>query len=76
MISSVASPYDTAQEVELSTNEAEGTIYYTDDGTTRPLLTLIALCILRDYSAKPSNTCIKAVYVAAGKTNSIFEIEY
>jgi len=68
--SSVASgTYATAQEVELSTAEAAGTIYYTLDGTiptsssTEYIGTPIPL-------AKPSNTCIKAVCVAGGKTNS------
>ena len=68
--SSVASgTYATAQEVELSTTEAGGTIYYTLDGTIpsatngTPYDTAINL-------AKPSNTCIKAVCVAGGKTNS------
>jgi phi13 family phage major tail protein len=68
--SSVASgTYATAQEVELSTAEAAGTIYYTEDGTIpsatngTPYDTAINL-------AKPSNTCIKAVCVAEGKTNS------
>jgi phi13 family phage major tail protein len=68
--SSVASgAYETAQEVELSTAEVTGTIYYTLDGTiptsssTEYIGTPIPL-------AKPSNTCIKAVCVADGKTNS------
>ncbi|HHX36604.1 MAG TPA: hypothetical protein GX717_01325 [Clostridiaceae bacterium] len=68
--SSVASgTYATAQDVELSTTEAAGTIYYTLDGTiptsssTEYIGTPIPL-------AKPSNTCIKAVCVAGGKTNS------
>jgi phi13 family phage major tail protein len=68
--SSVASgTYDAAQDVELSTTEAAGTIYYTEDGTIpsatngTPYATAINL-------AKPSNTCIKAVCVAGGKTNS------
>ena len=68
--SSVASgTYATAQDVELSTSEAAGTIYYTEDGTIpsatngTPYDTAINL-------AKPSNTCIKAVCVAGGKTNS------
>lgn len=72
VISSVASGiYDTAQEVELSTNEAEGTIYYTDDGTipsaTNPNSIVYTTAITL---AKPSNTCIKAVCVAVGKANS------
>ena len=68
--SSVASgTYAIAQEVELTTSEAAGTIYYTEDGTIpsatngTPYDTAINL-------AKPSNTCIKAVCVAGGKTNS------
>lgn len=68
--SSVASgTYATAQDVALSTTEASGTIYYTLDGTiptsssTEYIGTPIPL-------AKPSNTCIKAVCVADGKTNS------
>ena len=70
VISSVASGiYDTAQEVELSTNEAEGTIYYTDDGTI-PSVTNGTEYTTAITLAKPSNTCIKAVCVAAGKTNS------
>ncbi len=68
--SNVASgSYTTAKNVTLSTIEATGTIYYTDDGTI-PTATngteyteVIAL-------AKPSNTCIKAVTVTAGKANS------
>jgi phi13 family phage major tail protein len=68
--SSVASgTYTTAQEVELSTSEAAGAIYYTEDGTIpsatngTPYDTAINL-------AKPSNTCIKAVCVTDGKNNS------
>lgn len=61
--------YTLAQDVALSTTEASGTIYYTLDGTiptsssTEYIGTPIPL-------AKPSNTCIKAVCVAGGKTNS------
>jgi phi13 family phage major tail protein len=73
--SNVASgAYTTAKNVTLTTTEATGTIYYTDDGTI-PSATngteyteVIAL-------AKPSNTCIKAVTVTSGKANSdIMEI--
>lgn len=70
VISSVASGiYDTAQEVELSTNEAEGTIYYTNNGTI-PSATNGTEYTTAITLAKSSNTCIKAVCVAAGKINS------
>ncbi len=67
--SSVASgTYTGAQSVALSTTEAAGTIYYTDDGT-------IPTAAATEYTtaiacADPSSTCIKAVVVAAGKSNS------
>lgn len=61
--------YATAQDVELSTTEADGTIYYTDDGTI-PSATNGTEYTTAITLAKPSNTCIKAVCVAAGKTNS------
>lgn len=68
--SSVASgTYTTAQNVTLSTTEAAGAIYYTDDGTIpsatngTPYENAIVL-------AKPSNTCIKAICITAGKSDS------
>jgi len=68
--SSVASgTYTTAQNVTLSTTEASGTIYYTDDGTI-PSATNGTEYTDAITLAKPSNTCIKAVCEAAGKTNS------
>lgn len=68
--SSVASgTYTTAQSVVLSTTEAAGTIYYTDDGTI-PSVTNGTAYDEAITLAKPSNTCIKAVCVAAGKTSS------
>ena len=68
--SNVASgTYTTAQNVELSTTEGSGTIYYTDNGTI-PSETNGTEYTGAIELAKPSNTCIKAVCVAAGKTNS------
>lgn len=61
--------YATAQDVELSTTEAAGTIYYTDNGTI-PSATNGTEYTTAINLAKPSNTCIKAVCVAAGKTDS------
>lgn len=68
--SSVASgTYDDAQSVTLSTTEAGGTIYYTDDGTI-PSATNGTAYSTAISLASPSNTCIKAICIAAGKTNS------
>ena len=61
--------YNTTQSLVLSTAEADGTIYYTDDGTVptssngTEYTTAIAL-------TGPENVCIKAVTVKAGKANS------
>jgi phi13 family phage major tail protein len=68
--SSVASgTYTTAQNVALSTTEAAGAIYYTDDGTIPSAANGVEY-VAPIVCAKPSNTCIKAVVVAAGKANS------
>lgn len=68
--SSVASgTYTAAQDVVLSTTEATGTIYYTTDGTI-PSATNGTEYSAEIELAKPSNTCIKAVCVTAGKVNS------
>lgn len=68
--SSVASgTYTDAQDVVLSTTEATGTIYYTTDGTI-PSATNGTEYSAEIELAKPSNTCIKAVCVTAGKVNS------
>lgn len=61
--------YTTAQNVALSTTETSGTIYYTDNGTM-PSATNGTKYTAPIALSKPSNTCIKAVCVAAGKTNS------
>ena len=68
--SSVASgSYTSAQSVMLSTTEAAGTVYYTDDGTI-PSETNGTEYTVAITCTKPSNTCIKAVCVASGKANS------
>ena len=68
--SSVASgTYTSAQSVVLSTTEAAGDIYYTVDGTI-PSATNGTEYTTAIACAKPSNTCIKAVCVASGKTTS------
>lgn len=61
--------YTSAKTVELATTEATGTIYYTDDGTV-PTSSNGTEYTAGIVCAKPSNTCIKAVTVAAGKANS------
>ena len=61
--------YTLAQSVGLSTTESAGTIYYTDDGTIPSAAN--GTEFTADISlAKPSNTCIKAIVVTAGKANS------
>lgn len=70
VVSSVSSgTYADAQSVVLSTTEATGTIYYTTDGTI-PSATNGTEYTTAIACADPSNTCIKAVCVAAGKANS------
>jgi phi13 family phage major tail protein len=70
VMSSVASgTYTVAQDVTLTTTEAAGTIYYTDDGTI-PSATNGTEYEAPIELAKPSNTCIKAICIAGGKTNS------
>jgi len=70
VMSSVASgTYTVAQEVTLTTTEAAGTIYYTDDGTI-PSATNGTEYTDPIELAKPSNTCIKAICIAGGKANS------
>ncbi len=61
--------YDETKNVALSTTEAAGTIYYTDDGTI-PSATHGSVYSTPIALTGPSNTCIKAVCVAAGKANS------
>ena len=68
--SSVSSgTYDVTRSVVLSTTEASGTIYYTDDGTI-PSETHGTEYTTAITLTGPSNTCIKAVCVAAGKADS------
>ena len=70
VVSSVSSgTYADAQSVVLTTTEAAGTIYYTTDGTI-PSATNGTEYSTAIACADPSNTCIKAVCVAAGKANS------
>lgn len=65
----VSGTYTTAKSVELATAEADGTIYYTTNGTL-PTATNGTEYTEAITCAKPSNTCIKAVTVMAGKANS------
>jgi phi13 family phage major tail protein len=70
--SSVASgTYNTAQNVTLSTTEAAGAIYYTDDGTIPSSDNSNSILYAAPIALEaPSNTCIKAVCEVAGKTDS------
>lgn len=61
--------YNTTQSLVLSTAEADGTIYYTDDGTV-PTSTNGTGYTAPIALTAPENVCIKAVTVKAGKANS------
>lgn len=70
VVSSVASGvYTTAQNVTLTCATTDAIIYYTDDGTI-PSATNGTEYTVEIALAKPSNTCIKAVAVKAGHSNS------
>ncbi len=68
--SSVASgTYAGNKNITLTTAEAAGTIYYTDDGTIPSATNGTEYTAAIELTA-PENVCIKAVCVAAGKANS------